>query len=424
MTSAGGDFSASRRLSTLALVAAVLLGTLAVSYPTSTFAQEARRAWTLRDLFFSSRKSERVEPPPAPVSRSLRTRPSPSARRSSPAPATPLAPKADEAKVVLVIGDFLGNGLAEGLEQVYAGNPMIRVVSRSNGSSGFVRDDFYDWPKRAPEIIAQEKPAALVVMLGANDRQQMTLNGAREDVLSDKWKKAYQDRADALAAAIAASKIPVIWVGVPPFRPAAMLRDMLVLNDFYRTAAEGMNAEFVDIWDGFVDEGGAYVQTGPDMNGQPVRLRAEDGINLTAAGKRKVAFYVEKPLAKILGDIGAPGLPTALPASPLTDADKPIDVDSIVRTRPISLRDPELDGGTELMGAQFVAKHEARSAGEQLMVNGIAPASVPGRADNFGLPEIAAAPPPPAAESTTSITPAAAPSAELAPRPSGRREIR
>ena len=32
------------------------------------------------------------------------------------------------------------------------------------------------------------------------------------------------------------------------------------------------------------------------MNGQPVRLRSDDGINLSKAGKRKVAFYAEKPL--------------------------------------------------------------------------------------------------------------------------------
>ena len=40
----------------------------------------------------------------------------------------------------------------------------------------------------------------------------------------------------------------------------------------------------MDIWDGFVDENGAYVSTGPDINGQPARLRAGDGINLTKAG--------------------------------------------------------------------------------------------------------------------------------------------
>ena len=72
---------------------------------------------------------------------------------------------------------------------------------------------------------------------------------------------------------------------------------MLAFNDIYRTAAESAGGEFVDIWDGFVDENGAFVDNGPDMNGQPVRLRGADGINLSKAGKRKIAFYAEKPLA-------------------------------------------------------------------------------------------------------------------------------
>ena len=45
---------------------------------------------------------------------------------------------------------------------------------------------------------------------------------------------------------------------------------------------------------------------GPDMNGQPVRLRGSDGISLSKAGKRKVAFYVEKPLNKLLGSETVP----------------------------------------------------------------------------------------------------------------------
>ena len=89
---------------------------------------------------------------------------------------------------------------------------------------------------------------------------------------------------------------------------------MLAFNDIYRKAAEGAGAEFVDIWDGFVDENGAYVSTGPDINGQPVRLRAGDGINLSKAGKRKVAFYAEKPLNKLLGEIAMPGVAAFAPA--------------------------------------------------------------------------------------------------------------
>ena len=65
---------------------------------------------------------------------------------------------------------------------------------------------------------------------------------------------------------------------------------------------EAAGGTFVDVWDGFVDEAGKFVITGSDVNGQQVRLRGSDGINLTKAGKRKLAFYAEKDIRKILGD--------------------------------------------------------------------------------------------------------------------------
>jgi hypothetical protein len=161
---------------------------------------------------------------------------------------------------------------------------------------------------------------------------------------------------------------------------------MLAFNDVYRTTAKAAGAEFIDIWDGFVDENGAFILTGPDVNGQPARLRAGDGINMTAAGKRKIAFYAEKPLNKILGETtgGEPvalapaGLPAAAPGGPNA---APVD-----RTVPISLADPQLDGGTELLGAQTIQKREPRSPAEKLVIDGVASEASPGRADDFSRP--------------------------------------
>ncbi len=51
---------------------------------------------------------------------------------------------------------------------------------QSNGSSGFVRDDFFNWPEQIATMVETEKPAAIVVMLGSNDRQQMRIGDDRE----------------------------------------------------------------------------------------------------------------------------------------------------------------------------------------------------------------------------------------------------
>ncbi|GHD11509.1 DUF459 domain-containing protein [Tianweitania populi] len=329
-------------------------------------------------------------------------------------PATPPAPAAVEklaaAKVVLVIGDFMASGVAEGLSEMFAQDAGIRVVDRANGSSGIVREDHYNWPGEIGGILDQDKPAAVVVMLGSNDRQQMKAGDERLEPRSDGWMKEYTRRATALATAVESRGIPVIWVGMPPFRQASLTSDMLAYNDVFKAVSATAEADYVDIWDGFVDENGAFVTTGPDMNGQQARLRGSDGINLTAAGKRKIAFYAEKPLRRVLGSgsgdaIGLIG-PAYTPGADLRPGAE--DKIRIVRTVPISLTDPELDGGTTLLGgdttpsagtAADIQMREQREAGTQT-----------GRADDFAGKADAAKSAP---EGTASITPpATAPAAQ------------
>jgi hypothetical protein len=378
-----------RRMPILLLAIAVLAVAAASAFHTPAMAQEQQtRGWSLRDLLFP-RRSERIEPPldiqqakPRPKTRK-RTTPSQPAE-----PEIPVVEKAPDARVVLVVGDFMAAGLAEGLDTAFAQNAGVRIVVRSNGSSGFVRDDFYNWPEEIKSLIEAEKPAVLVVMLGSNDRQQMRVNDVREQPRSENWAKEYERRTDALAKAIASAKVPYLWVGMPAFKAPKMTSDMLAFNDIYHTAAESHGGEFVDVWDGFVDENGAFVTSGPDINGQAVRLRADDGINVSKAGKRKLAFYTEKPLMKILGLTAPAGAvtasaPAAAPVEAPSSVAAPIVID---RTVPMLLSDPALDGGSELLGAAPPTKADVNLPGEKLIIEGKAPAASPGRADDFSWP--------------------------------------
>ncbi|MBX8827964.1 DUF459 domain-containing protein, partial [Ochrobactrum sp. SFR4] len=92
---------------------------------------------------------------------------------AAPPPAPVIAKNPDAAKI-LVIGDFIAGGLAEGLTETFAEAADLQVINRSNGSSGFVRQDYYNWSKELPAILAEQKPAVIVMMIGANDRQTLT----------------------------------------------------------------------------------------------------------------------------------------------------------------------------------------------------------------------------------------------------------
>ncbi|MBZ9740062.1 MULTISPECIES: DUF459 domain-containing protein [unclassified Mesorhizobium] len=398
-----------RRMPVLILTFAVLAIAVASAIHAPAMAQEQQqqsRGWSLRDLLFP-RRSERIEPPQDIQKARPKPKKKPRAPRPPAEPATPVVEKAPDARTVLVVGDFMAAGLAEGLDDAFAENTGVRIVVRSNGSSGFVRDDFYNWPEQIKSLIETEKPAAVVVMLGSNDRQQMKVGDVREQPRSENWTKEYERRTDELGKTIATAKVPFLWVGMPAFRVPKMTSDMLAFNDIYHKAAESHGGEFVDVWDGFVDENGAFITSGPDMNGQPVRLRADDGINVSKAGKRKLAFYTEKPLLKILG-LAAPGgvAPATAPAGAPVEAPAPAAAPIVIdRTQPMLLSDPALDGGTELLGSAPPAKANPALPGERLVIEGKAPEASPGRADDFSWPPKASPPATAAAETTTAITP-------------------
>src|ERR1700733_13193205 len=78
---------------------------------------------------------------------------------------------------VLVLGDAMADWLAYGLEDAYSEQPDMGVIRRHKTVSGLIRyqpkGDPADWPAAAKGILATEKPDAIVVMLGLNDRVAM-----------------------------------------------------------------------------------------------------------------------------------------------------------------------------------------------------------------------------------------------------------
>ena len=367
----------------------ILFAALALILTDPAIASAQERPRTLFDLLFGSRQAqpqrqnERVRPRRARPAKPKRAPKAASpTSRAMPTPATApdvnFVEKKPDAKKVLVVGDFIGNGLAEGLEVAFASDAGLIVMSRTNGSSGFVRNDHFDWPANIGKILDEEKPVAVVVMIGSNDRQAMTIKGDGLQPLSPEWTQEYQKRVAAFTKAISDKKYPLVWIGQPPFRPKGMSQDMLALNEIYRTAVEKAGGKFADVWDGFIDEDGNFTQTGFDINGQTARLRANDGINITSAGKRKLAFYAEKPLRSFLG--GKEG-EQPLPQAGTPDPSRPID-----RIAPVSLRDIDKDESGVLLGSgPTIRPAKTQSAPENKE-------PTPGRADDFSWPRKSANP--------------------------------
>jgi uncharacterized protein len=267
-------------------------------------AQNNNRPGFFRRLFGGFRD---IAPPPAFKSQPLFPGFDSAPKRRARAPAAPTprevaaVEKAADAKRAMVVGDFMASGLAKGLAEAYRDNPNVVVIDATSGSSGLVRNDFYDWPGKLPGLVADQSPDVILVMIGANDRQTIQTDAGAQALGTDGWRAAYAARVVAFADVLKATGKPVLWAGLVPVSSSLMSRDYSSFNGIMREQLEAKGFPFIDIWNGFADDEGKYVDVGPDVDGQSVQLRASDGLNFTKAGQLKLAYFMQQQLNDILG---------------------------------------------------------------------------------------------------------------------------
>ncbi len=342
---------------------------------------------------------------------------------------------------VAVIGDSMADWLAYGLEEVYGEQPQIGIVRNIRLNSGLIhyepRNDTLEWSQAIKGTLATEKPSAIVVMLGLNDRValrapahdgkepaqpsqqgkdaksgaqslpqaaqkqgeqpadaatgQQPVPGASYDYRTDEWAKLYAKRIDAMIAALKSQGVPVLWIGLPAIRGPRATADMSYLDDLYHAAADKAGIIYVDIWDGFVDENGRYSVEGPDFEGQTRRLRTGDGVHFTRFGALKLAHLVDQELSRVLAN---PVAPVALPspqvsAPPLPGAARPA-IGPVLPLTASGGGDHHLtgvDGGNLLGGGNQLGPIVAEDpTAKSVLVRGDPLPAPAGRADDFAWP--------------------------------------
>jgi uncharacterized protein len=332
---------------------------------------------------------------------------------------------------VAVIGDSMADWLAYGLEEIYADQPQIGVVRDIRLNSGLIhyepRNDTLEWSQAIKDVLASEKPQAIVVMLGLNDRTalrapppaqagkdgkpavqsapqaadkqgeqpadattaQQPVAGAGYDFRTDEWAKLYAKRIDDMIAALKSQGVPVLWVGLPALRGPRATADMSYLDDLYHAAADRAGITYVDIWDGFVDEDGRYAVEGPDFEGQTRRLRTADGVHFTKFGALKLAHLVDQELGRILANPAAPVVLTSPQAPAIPGAARPAigPVLPLTASGGADLRLNGVDGGNLLgSGNQPGPIVSEDPTAKAVLVRGDPLPAAAGRADDFAWP--------------------------------------
>lgn len=255
--------------------------------------------------------------PPAPL-RPERPKQTAPQQRKAPfsVPTTDAEKPSPEARlIVTVIGDSLGIQLGQGLRDALIAKPDIGLVNKARGNTGLVNMSERDWPKFVKDMAASpDRNNLTLVMIGSNDNQPIRdETGAAQEPLSDKWVEIYSKRVDDMLAPLKERKIPVLWVGLPPTRYEKLTARFLAMNKIFRERAQKAGVAYIDIWDAFLDEDGKFEASGPDISGEIVKLRAGDGVHFTKPGYRKLAFFVERDVLKLVDPDDKPEGNVSLP---------------------------------------------------------------------------------------------------------------
>jgi uncharacterized protein len=444
-----------QRKQILAVAAAILAAAGALALPVGAQAQFFGNGWGYQPY--------RAAPPSGGFSFPFFGRP-----RSYAAPSEsyrappPRKLETQPSSTVTVVGDSMADWLAYGLEEIYADNQQVGVVRNVRPYSGLVRyeprNETLQWPQAIKDALATERPSAIVVMLGLNDRVSLrerapaansaaqpaqqgqggkqggkqdgksapqTAAGAGQkpeerpadprhpgpsvsyEFRSDEWAQAYKKRIDEMMTVLKSKGVPVLWVGLPAIRGPRATSDISYLDDLYHAEADKLGITYVDVWDGFVDEDGRYTVQGPDFEGQIRRLRTGDGVHFTKYGALKLAHLVDQELSRIMAN---PAAPVALTSPQASAPAKPGNGRPAVGpVLPLTAAGGggQMIGGGEAGSLLGAGGHAGLVASEDptaknALVRGDPLAAPPGRADNFAWPQ---------GDTAASASPQAAPAA-------------
>jgi hypothetical protein len=199
-----------------------------------------------------------------------------------------------------VTGDSLSITPGESVINQALGTGVIGLLGPVDGhvATGLARPEVFNWPAYLSEVVARDKPDAVVLAIGSNDDQALTGDGGVGNFGSPEWITEYKRRVGGLMDSVTASgETTLFWVGIPPMANSERFDTRYsLINDIVREEAERRPGKvvFVDTVPVLSAFGGGYAEYLPLDDGSVVQVRAADGIHFTRAGGDLIAAEVLK----------------------------------------------------------------------------------------------------------------------------------
>jgi hypothetical protein len=213
---------------------------------------------------------------------------------------------------VLEIGDSLGADLGYGISRHLAANSGLNMLLYDRASTGLANSWFFNWPVNLATDLAEYHPQLVIVCLGGNDEQNMSVNGNVVSFGSTAWKQDYLGYVREVVTEATKSGAYVLWIGMPITQPYSYNQGIMILNALYQEGVTSeSNATFVPIWSLFANPEGEF-ESQAAVNGAETTLRAADGIHFSFTGEDVFATYVIREMAGVYHVALAPTDPAVI----------------------------------------------------------------------------------------------------------------
>ncbi len=218
-------------------------------------------------------------------------------------PTTMRRPTAEAPLRIWVGGDSLGEYVGSAFLNDHARADDLTVTLDHHIATGLARPDYFDWPARLAEAMADPatRPEVIVFMVGGNDDQAMRGSGADPDVDTRAlgvgtpgWFEEYSRRVATVMDVAAYDGVHLYWLRLPPMADPERDRISRRINDAIdAAAAERAWVTSIDLDPLLAGADGAYEARRPDPSDGEIRtVRQTDGIHVNRRGSGWIADIV------------------------------------------------------------------------------------------------------------------------------------
>ncbi|MGH9171743.1 MAG: hypothetical protein ACRD0Z_12870 [Acidimicrobiales bacterium] len=236
---------------------------------------------------------------------------------STPAPPVfsvpPIAqPTAAHPLTILDIGDSVGTDLGFGLGDEFTGDHYVNVLQEGVDDTGLDRPDYWDWPGHLEQYLKRYHPGAVVIMMGANDDQNLNEKGSTASAFcthfgppcvvpigTAAWTADYTARVKLLMEESLLAGAHVMWVGMPPMGGGNVTSAFCQkINAIAIAQAKSLpDVTYVSSWTVLGGSRGQF-ELYKKIAGKEQQIRASDGVHLDPYGWDLLAGYLVDPMER------------------------------------------------------------------------------------------------------------------------------